>query len=224
LKSLISNSGIIPEWDWTNATDVNPWLLEDIAYHNFTYPTTTASYTGSSTAEPLGDLRWFTGFETSWNLAELVKKAKARINQIEESGGILGANNTLLIALQTEIGQAEIVATNTTATRANTYAAYSELLAALNNFANSVIVTGVQEEINSLAVVYPNPSHEFIHFKNLKEANIIVSIFNIQGIAVDEYLDVNENQQVNISHLPHGTYLIRIKTDKQTQVIKLIKQ
>jgi len=76
------------------------------------------------------------------------------------------------------------------------------------------LITG----INNLAIdeisIYPNPANDFINIKNARGSEIM--ILDLMG-REQMYINCeNDNQQVSISNLDSGIYLIRILNDGNT--------
>ncbi len=71
----------------------------------------------------------------------------------------------------------------------------------------------------------PNPAHEKITvIPSDFKSGLHLSIFNINGTKViDQKLYTGDNQ-VNISSLPQGIYIVSLKNDRDVQVVKLIKE
>lgn len=80
----------------------------------------------------------------------------------------------------------------------------------------------ISEEIN----IYPNPTKEKFHLEvNSASGQFIdLQIFDIQGKEIIRLDNFNTNQNVVISNLISGIYLVMIKSPNYHQVIKLIKE
>lgn len=63
-------------------------------------------------------------------------------------------------------------------------------------------------------VIYPNPSHDIIHVDGIKPTDL--RVFDLQG----RMLLVEHGNQVTVSSLPIGTYLLQVGI----QVVRFIKQ
>ena len=63
-------------------------------------------------------------------------------------------------------------------------------------------------------MIYPNPSHDIIHVNGIKPTDL--RVFDLQG----RMLLVEQGNQVTVSSLPVGTYLLQVGT----QVVRFIKQ
>lgn len=76
----------------------------------------------------------------------------------------------------------------------------------------------VQPEINCQIMVYPNPAQNYI---NIKNANIIkqIKIFSVDGKSI-LILKENIQQNINISSLPKGVYMIQIDNYRPVKFIK----
>lgn len=71
-------------------------------------------------------------------------------------------------------------------------------------------------------MVYPNPSSERIYIKRLKISDAQYTIFNVQGIQVKE--GVMTGNEINISDLYNGLFIIVIQNDQKTYYGKFIKK
>jgi hypothetical protein len=68
--------------------------------------------------------------------------------------------------------------------------------------------TGVDENGNTTVELYPNPANDKIRIEGLEGVNRI-QIYNAFGILV-KTVDINGNDEISISELPAGYYIIRI--------------
>ncbi|MDZ7898675.1 MAG: T9SS type A sorting domain-containing protein [Arcicella sp.] len=83
------------------------------------------------------------------------------------------------------------------------------------------ITLATEEEIQDRnLVIYPNPTSDIIRWNDasLKNAEII----EMSGRSV--LLQKTDNQEINISNLNSGTYILRLSNDKNTFVRKIVKQ
>lgn len=70
--------------------------------------------------------------------------------------------------------------------------------------------------------VYPNPVADILHIKT--EAKVqAITISNLMGQSILELNDPSENQ-LDLSSLPNGIYLLRLKSDRGRSVIKIVKE
>lgn len=86
---------------------------------------------------------------------------------------------------------------------------------------NNTYGVGINDDVkmNKLSI-YPNPSTGIININNIEGAQI--SVMNIVGQQVLEINNANLNQQINLSDLDNGTYLIRVELDHQTKTQMII--
>ena len=63
-------------------------------------------------------------------------------------------------------------------------------------------------------VIYPNPSHDILYVSGIESTDL--RVFDLQG----RMLLVEQGNQVTVSSLPVGTYLLQVGT----QVVRFIKQ
>jgi len=84
-------------------------------------------------------------------------------------------------------------------------------------------------ERNSTTILYPNPADDLlqIRFETVKEGNVYLEIADIQGrILQREYTTSQTGSNhwlINISRLPAGLYICRLKNRNILETIKFIK-
>jgi len=84
-------------------------------------------------------------------------------------------------------------------------------------FSSFTEVRNVIEDTNSIAV-YPNPSSNFIFFKNLPEGSFNITVCSMNGMKMMNVFPVNN--RIDISRLTNGIYLIKVNN----QILKLSKR
>ena len=67
--------------------------------------------------------------------------------------------------------------------------------------------TGVNENEGHLMVLYPNPANDYVRLEGI-EANSEVRIYNAMGALV-KVLNANPNEEIGISELSDGLYVLR---------------
>ena len=72
-------------------------------------------------------------------------------------------------------------------------------------------------------LLYPNPTMDYVIIEGLENENNI-EIVNLQGQLVKTLYVTNAKTTVDISNLPTGIYIVKIKSEKGIFVKKLIKQ
>lgn len=223
LESELGTGSSASDWDWSNAIGVNPWELTALAYHNFTYGNTSASYTGSNTNEPLGDLRWFPNYEITWNLVELIKEAEALISDFENNT-VIESNPIALANLQSAIAAAQSVAENPAANRAGTASSYQTLQTSIQNFKSSFIITHLERPLESHYRFFPNPAGDFIYIPNEDEKTDQVIISGINGqVLITKSISAGI-QLVETAGLPVGINIIQYLKDGRIMATqKMIK-
>ena len=89
-----------------------------------------------------------------------------------------------------------------------------ELIEALSNKANA----------SYLFKLYPNPAHEYVTLQSDTVINHI-KVFDLLGRAMFEQNTKNQQiVQFNVAHYPSGLYLIEVKSENRSEILKLIKQ
>lgn len=76
------------------------------------------------------------------------------------------------------------------------------------------VATDIDSMSPSQIVIYPNPSHDILYVSGIEVADL--RVFDLQG----RLLLVEQGNQVTVSSLPIGTYLLQVGT----QVVRFIKQ
>jgi hypothetical protein len=96
-----------------------------------------------------------------------------------------------------------------------------------STFAYNYIYTGSENVFTNKTneIIYPNPANDLITF-SLPPSTNCIEIRNLIGQTIYwENVDPNINSYTkNISSLPNGLYLLIIKTNNNSQVIKFVKQ
>jgi len=92
-----------------------------------------------------------------------------------------------------------------------------------------VFCTGIEEYTSEGLSVYPNPTTTGIFniaIRNTSAAEMMISIVDIQGKevykALEKNISVDYNKQINIMHLAKGIYYIKLSTDAEVKIQKLI--
>ncbi|MFD1615087.1 S8 family serine peptidase [Gelatiniphilus marinus] len=94
-----------------------------------------------------------------------------------------------------------------------------DLLSALN----AALSVDDVENITNISI-YPNPAKDYIYVKIPSTYNTLtISLFNILGKRVLQRLISNTNNQIDVSSLSKGMYIIHAKSKTETKSFKLIK-
>jgi hypothetical protein len=80
--------------------------------------------------------------------------------------------------------------------------------------------TGLENDIISNVAYYPNPVHDMIHINQ----NGSVSIYDLNGILQIQRNNINDQSQIDLSHLSNGIYIIKIINRNGLKIGKLIKE
>ena len=79
-------------------------------------------------------------------------------------------------------------------------------------------------EIENNLKIYPNPANDYIKLSAVGYQLSAVKIYNHLGILVEEF-EVNSNEiEINISNYNSGIYFVEINTEKENNIIKIIKK
>ena len=80
--------------------------------------------------------------------------------------------------------------------------------------------TGVADYGQELVQIHPNPSTGIVNFRGNNES-YQVQVVNAQGEIKTEQI-ISGNAQLDLSHLPRGIYIVKIKDEKTSYIKKLI--
>lgn len=71
--------------------------------------------------------------------------------------------------------------------------------------------------------IMPNPANDFFILSGITKATN-VSVYNVAGQLLNQWNNVNGNQQLNIANLQQGLYIIKVLQNGKETVHKLVKQ
>jgi hypothetical protein len=96
------------------------------------------------------------------------------------------------------------------------------LLDATKAFSNrTAIQTNEQEDQN--ITIYPNPAANFLYVRSHNPEPSLITIENLLGqIVFQEKRDPKTHNEIDISSLDEGSYIVSIYTNKKTIIKKLI--
>lgn len=90
-----------------------------------------------------------------------------------------------------------------------------------------VIFTDVNStNLSKNEMLFPNPAHENIYFKSSLGSKIrMVEIYNLSGekILCTQFNSSNESRQLNILKLENGTYIVKLISENNSEILKFIK-
>ena len=72
--------------------------------------------------------------------------------------------------------------------------------------------------------VYPNPVKDFVTIKSEQSSLESIEIFDINGKMVKQENVIGQEKEMNISELTSGAYIIRIKTEKGIESVRILKK
>ena len=81
-------------------------------------------------------------------------------------------------------------------------------------------ILGVNSNILTNVAIYPNPASSVLNIDNAE--NSVIEVFDLLGRVVLSRINISMNEQLNISELNSGTYLIRISNDTKVLTDKFI--
>ncbi|OYU84675.1 MAG: hypothetical protein CFE24_05075 [Flavobacterium sp. BFFFF2] len=94
-------------------------------------------------------------------------------------------------------------------------------------FADFPLEVASNEMANNRFLVYPNPVGSVLNIANYNTTQTIsqLAIYSIDGrLLLAQNAFTGNNPQVEVSHLPAGSYLCKIVAGTQTQTIQFLKQ
>ncbi len=81
----------------------------------------------------------------------------------------------------------------------------------------------IVEDNKAFISFYPNPVSNELHVENLNKERGTIEIYSIQGQRLSAHV-LNERVSIDISQLPHSTYIIKLIQGSNNQHYKFVKQ
>jgi len=101
----------------------------------------------------------------------------------------------------------------------------AKVLYNVNQLETSIINEFSNDNRDDILSVYPNPANEKVFIKTPTNSyNNKISIYTLTGEWIKEVNSTQLITEIDISNLPDGIYLIKLKTNEGSRVAKLIKQ
>ncbi len=86
-------------------------------------------------------------------------------------------------------------------------------------------VKGVSiDEIENIFSIYPNPAKDFIKLSTVNGQLTAVKIYNYLGILVEETEAFSNEVEINVSAYNTGIYFIEAVTERESKIIKIVKE
>ncbi len=79
--------------------------------------------------------------------------------------------------------------------------------------------TGIVENTLEQAQIYPNPARNILHINNVDNADI--DIYSITGQRVKSIKNVTGNEDIDVSDMSNGMYILRMQDGQNTRVEKI---
>ena len=84
---------------------------------------------------------------------------------------------------------------------------------------------GTQSFTDSSALtIYPNPVNDIINISFPNETINQINIYDITGRLQKSKNGSSENEKIDIQDLPNAMYLVKVKTEKGSKIVKIVKQ
>lgn len=83
---------------------------------------------------------------------------------------------------------------------------------------------GVSEFEQSNIKCYPNPTNDIVHISTPNETINQINVYDITGRLLKSQNGNNENEIISIQELPSAMYVLDVKTQQGSKMIKIIKQ
>jgi hypothetical protein len=77
---------------------------------------------------------------------------------------------------------------------------------------STVNINSISSPENNSVYIYPNPASDFIYIKNITEVGANISIYGIDGTIALKTTIISDNQQVDVSDLANGIYLLKVNS------------
>ena len=88
-----------------------------------------------------------------------------------------------------------------------------------NNYDNNLLLSNSEINFNRTGI-YPNPTKDFIEFKNIKTGSEI-SIYSLSGELVEKY--IYNSYKHSLENIKTGIYLIEVQQNLNKEYFKIIK-
>lgn len=88
----------------------------------------------------------------------------------------------------------------------------------------SIVTDDIETTIDDYIALYPNPARDVIYIKSKNELGAEVCMIDCSGRSLRKTTLVSEDQQIDISDLNKGMYMIKITNQKEVKIMKFIKE
>ncbi|MFN3939685.1 MAG: T9SS type A sorting domain-containing protein, partial [Chitinophagales bacterium] len=76
---------------------------------------------------------------------------------------------------------------------------------------------------NSIIEVYPNPAFDIIYLKSNGDLINSVKLYNSEGQFINDWFNNTKEMIIDLEILPTGVYLLKINTETNYSISKIIK-
>ena len=84
-------------------------------------------------------------------------------------------------------------------------------------------LTGIDEDWNEGIIIYPIPASDMLHIEGLKK-EAIGQIYNVNGQVVQSSRIGIGNDEINVSELPAGLYILKVMSEDEVFVKRFTKE
>jgi hypothetical protein len=89
------------------------------------------------------------------------------------------------------------------------------------NICDVDLTTGIKNIDNTLFSVFPNPSKGLFNVHVMQPNSSNVQVFDLSGKQVMQQNQLSEFNQIDLGHLPKGTYFIQVNTSETTSIERI---
>jgi hypothetical protein len=86
----------------------------------------------------------------------------------------------------------------------------------------NVVMSGVDDLANDLALLYPNPVNEYLNVENTNSTPVTIELFDATGALLNRQVVIKQGK-VSMSDLPAGIYSVRLSNGTISRIKKIVK-
>jgi hypothetical protein len=100
----------------------------------------------------------------------------------------------------------------------NIYDLKQQATALRSNFMTHIDIEKMQNTVN----VFPNPANDLLTINNPKNERIELNLYNLAGNKLKQVILTNNENTISTRNFASGIYILQVKTNQKTQLIKFI--